>query len=451
MKIYRPRVTAKLAVPLKTSAGDYSQVIEFPVRVQSCRLTYNDHNHADTANLVLDWQDAGTDPRYISGATVQVYIGEADDLDAWEPSKDDLRFVGRMSKPTRHAGEDEPMSVECEFLDYTSFFLLSKPFATDGIPGYDQTLDQAWARICENTPGAEPLAQSIEFYGISQIPKIGDAVAPRFRKLKKVAVNSGADAWAIWQQCVGMCGLISFIDQDKCHVMTATDYYTAVDPPVLVWGRNISAITEERNNDFDRKGIGLTSFDPETGKTLEALWPPIGDQKVKGKRVAASKSKDEAALRQSEKRDYFSYPAITDPDRLLELAKRVYEERARQEMTGTVRTSEMRLETVSGAEFDLLRLRSGDVLRIEFDSEDRQTIANMPSEQDRVDYLVGRGYTQEIATIMARNVSDLTELDATFYVKSVTAEIESDEDGGSFTVEVQYANRILLTGDAPST
>lgn len=449
MPLYRPRVLALLQVPVKSDDGDLSDSVTLPVRVQSCRLSYNDHNRADTATLTLDWQDAGTDPRYIAGAIGKVYIGNADHYDVWEPDDErDLRFIGRMSKPSRHADEEGAMVVEVELLDYTSFFLLAKPFASDGVPGYDQTLDAAWRRICENVPGAEGLADSIKLRGLDNFPLIGDAVAERFRKLKKVAVNSGSDAWAIWQQCVGMCGLVSFFELDTCIVTTVTDYYTAVDPPVLVWGRNISSVSEERNNDFDRKGVGITSFDPETGKTLEALWPPVGDKRVKGKRVAAKKRNDADALRQAEKRDYFQYSGITDPQKLLDLAKRVYEERARQEMTGTVRTAEMRLATVSGSDFDLLSLRSGDVLRVEFDAEDRQTIANLPSEQDRIDYLKGRGYSEDIAKIMARNVGDLTELDASFYVKGVDIEIESDADGGSFSIEVQYCNRILLSGDA---
>ncbi len=136
-----------------------------------------------------------------------------------------------------------------------------------------------------------------------------------------------ADAWAaIWQQCVGMCGLISFIRKDQCIVTTATDYYTSANPPRLIWGQNILRISEERDTRTAGAGVGITSFDPLTGTALEALWPPVGDASIRRKRLSAKKAGSPDAVRQSEAREYFAYPGVTDDATLLGTsAKRVYE------------------------------------------------------------------------------------------------------------------------------
>lgn len=451
MPIYRPRMAIYLTLPAK--GADPSETITFLAKVSAARWTKNDHTRADELSVTVAWEDAGIDPRILGSAIGRFSLGDADEFGYWDPDDDAfLRFVGRAVKSGRSAREGEAKSVTIEFLDYTSFFLVAKPLASAGVPDYSQTLKDAWARICDATPGAEELRDNIVFRGLDAPgPVIGSAVAERFAQMKgQLHVQSGADAWAVWQQCCGTLGLISFFELDQCVVTTALDYYTADDPPVLAWGRNIIGFGEERNNDFERKGIGLTSFDPLSGRTIEALWPPVGDKSIKSKRVAPKKRKSEAAIRAAEHRDYFQVEGVTNPEVLLEVAKRVYAERARQEFEGTVETAEMFIETVSEKQFDLLTLSSGDLVHIEIDEFDAAAMAGLgePSEQERVDYYVERGYSEAAARIMAANVSDLTSLRAEFYVKTVTVELTLDGEGGEFRVEVGYCNKIAPTGDA---
>src|SRR5690606_25269097 len=154
---------------------------------------------------------------------------------------------------------------------------------SSGVPDYSQRLDDAWKRIVSQTPGAQALADRLVLEGISDFPQLGKAVAARFRRLGKVPTRPDTDAWAGWQQCVGMLGLVSYVDRQNVIVTTATNLYTSENPPRLIWGRNILSIEEERDAALASKGVGITSFDPLTGTTLEALWPPVGDKRVKRK------------------------------------------------------------------------------------------------------------------------------------------------------------------------
>lgn len=425
------------------------EVIDFAVRVRKATIISNDHNHADELKVTLDGMEAGCDPRLLRNATCEFYLGNANERGEWSAGADNLRFVGIARDVTRRADKEAPLEVDIDFLDYTTLFLEAKPFGTRGVPNYSQNLAQAWATIVSQTPGADVLATKIKFSEdlAGSIPVLGKAVAKRFAKLGKVPIKANTDAWAVWQQCVGMCGCISYILGDTCIVTSATDYYSRDDPPRLIWGKNIDSHSESRNP-FKGNGIGLTSYSPLTGSTIEAVWPPEGDPRVKRKTVKAKKKQSEDAVRQAEEREWFEYNGVTDVGVLTDIAERVWEERRRQELEGTVTTQEMFVDTVSAKSADLIALRTGEAVRIELDANERQSLASLPSETERVAFLRAKGYQDSVAQLIARNSGDLPLLNPTFHAKTVTTTFEVDDDSGDFTMSINYINQISVTGDA---
>lgn len=451
-RIYRPRALLRLTIPLPDASGDEYEPFTYDVDVRRVRLERNDHNHADALQVEVDWIDAGVDPRWIAGGTCELYLGAADEYGAWEPSDDNLRFVGRMVKPARQASA-ESLRVTLDFHDYTSFFLVAKPVSTDGTPLYSDNLQQAWERLCSVVPGVEALKDNLRFVGVSTPPLIGSAVSQRFRTLGQVPVKPNSDAWAIWQQVVGMCGLIGYFEYDQCVVSTATDFYTATSTPRLLWGRNILEFSERRNNDRGLRGVGITSFDPLTGTSLESIYDPLAGKRKAHKPPAKAHSKKtkratKPKVDQNPEIDFFQYPGVTDQARLDEIARRVYEERSRQELEGTVVTCDMDAETTNADEFDLLTLSSGDTIEVRFlDSDDADFVKQIQSRSDRVNYLVAeRGYTPQVAQIVAANVENMTAKSNLFYVKSAVTELETDESGGKFRVSIEFINKIDIDG-----
>jgi hypothetical protein len=491
MPTYRPRVMLQLTVPsmgeraTRHAQEQNGEAIEFTCRVMRASITVNDHNHADELSVTCAWKDVGTDPRLLRNASGVLYIGQAreftgdvarDESGHWQPEAFESRFIGLLTRAKRSADAGEAMTVELEFLDYTTLFLEATPFGAKGVPSFSMRMDEAWRTICSQTPGAEKLADRLVPLGRNEdgslwdnYPLLSSAVSKRFAKLAKVPVKPKTNAWAVWMQCVGMMGCISYIKQDQCILTNATGYYTTENPPRLVWGRNIRHMSESRNPQA-AKGVGLSSFDPLTGRALEAVYPPVGDERVRkkvikptggsrkpaasghggrgGRAPKAPQAPDPAKVREADERDWYLYASIHDPVKLLEAAKNTYEQKSRQELEGTISTSEMFLPSRDyiQAKFDILSLGAGDNIRIEFDLEDRSGILAYPDEASRVDYLVSRGYSPSVALLMARNMSDFALLDPTFYVKSV--KIDIDLEGGDFNVDINYVNRILIGGDA---
>lgn len=473
MPIYRPRMSATMLVPLDAGVASEDR-LEIRPRLRSASLTLNDHNHADELEFECAWSDLGIDPRLARNASVDFSMGDqALEFGTYSPPPSDFRFAGVADTVERSAGENGHVAkVKCR--DFTALFLGMKPFPPSGVPSMSSTLVAAWEQVCDHTgyrdintkqitSSVARLRNRLEFRGgVSPDLVIGDAVAPRFKKIGgSIPTKPGADAWAVWQQCIGMLGLVSWIERDRCIVSTSVDQY-AEGPeaaPVLVYGRNILEMTETADSTLDSKGVWLTSFDPMTGQTIEAFWPPKGEVPHNGKASTGktpSGSKGTTGHKTHQQRaaaqdivdasDYWhqAYPSITNPDVLTARAKSVWEERARQEMSGKLKTAEMRISQESGAETDLLALRCGDSIRVEIDHVDRDVFSILSTVDARAEYLEDLGYNTAAARILARNSRNVLQYGRTFKVKSVRIHLSADGDAGEFSVEVEYLNKIDL-------
>jgi hypothetical protein len=462
---YYPRWSLLLTVPVmgtaaeKRAQGDTTETVTFAAPVLRFRLERNDHTQADTLEVMVDERNAGTDPRFLSDATCVFSIGDAGGSGDWTPKASDVRFAGILRKATLSGDSESGLSVSMLFHDYTSMFLAEKPFVTAGVPKYSMTLSQAWSVICDHVGPTDDdgktlsvvsaLRDSIVFEGEAKDVVLGKAVSARFAKLGYVPVKPQTDAWAVWQQCVGMLGLISFIRLDKCVVTTATDYYTEKNPPRLIWGNNVDALSYDRDAKRSGQGIIITSFDPLTGSTLESFYPPVGDDRVKRKHLSAKKAKSEDSVRAAEARIAFAVPGITDQSALDDVAKRVYEERSRQELEGRIHTHRMSVDAVDTTAFDLLTLGAGEVVRIEVARDDLEFLGSLGSDEARVNYLVGRGYDPGVADLISKNMRDFSKLPPNFFTKRV--HVSADADSQTFDVEIVFCNKIQIDGSASAS
>lgn len=462
-RTYRPRMAAILEVPVYGSIDERKELasqretVKIPIRVQRATLTSNDHNQPDELELVIDWADAGVDPRLMSSAVVYFWMGDAGVSGEFIPSDANLRFVGVTTDAERELSIDGK-SVTMKFDDYTAFFLRSKPFPATGIPAYAMSLQEAWELICENTGYYDidfnaiytsVAALSSRIFARGNKAKLDDSigahVGPRFAKLAKVQVKPGASAWDVWQQTVGSLGLFSFIRRQDCIVCDAAAYYTADTIPRFIWGRNILSMRERRDTREAGKRVLVSGFDAATHSILEAYYPGR-DEGIIVKKPGKKKKGDDGLV---PIQNYEPMPYIfevADQAALERVAKRAWEEKQRQELTGTLTTAEMFVDTVSGSSADLLELASGDVIRVEFEEDVRGALSQL-SHAMREKYLVDvAGYQPEVARLITKSYASFGALKPEFCVRSVRTTLEFDDSGGNYEVEINYVNRIQESG-----
>lgn len=456
MSYFYPRLACRLVVPIYGNRAERDRLAEstesveldvFPTRAM---LELNDHNHADRLSLTIPWRDSGIDPRLIDDAVAEFHLLDAKGPGEWQTSRRTCRFIGLMREISTNRGDDG-QTVTITAVDYTTLFLEAKPFGSLGIPSYSMTLREAWAQIVSQTPGAKILANRIKFEGgVTGNEVLGVAVSQRFAKLAKVPAHPKTDAWAVWQQCVGMLGLVSFFQLDECVVTTATNLYTEQNAPIFVWGRNIRNWEETRNAAQVRRGILLTSFDPETGTTIEAFYPPQTEKSKRTKKKAMPAVTIDGSAPvpvEDNDREILQFPGVTDQAQLNKIAQQVWEERSRQELEGKVETEEMSTLTESGYELDVLEIRAGDSIRIAIAEDERSLLASFDNDSQRVAYLMSLGYQRGVAVLIVEGMSDLHRLESKFYVTNAVFELTSQGRDVEFKVEFSYVNRIQLTGD----
>lgn len=459
MPIYRPRMMAVLQAPI----GE--ETVVFPVRVRSASWTWNDHNHADEVDIETSWSEAGIDPRFIRDACLDFHLDDADAFGNFTPTASNIQFTGIARSVSRHASE-AGASVSIKAQDFTSLFLDCKKFPAEHVPHFSDTLSEAWRRICAATgvfnmttgkivSTVEKLSDRLEFRGgVSPDIKVGAAVPPRIAKQGRVVPPANADAWGVWNQVVGSLGLVTWIEYDKCIVSTTADVYADNEDgvPVVVYGKNILDITESSIGAFSAKGVGIMAYNAQTGKTVEAVYPDPTDTRIQRHRVTAKKKRGTTqTIAKSEDYDWYEYHGAFTEDGVLARAKRAWEERSRQEMEGSFVTSEMRVETMQGSPFEMLRLRAGDSIRIELDTSiDRGVFASLASLSQRVAYLVERGYALGVASVLAKNAKEFLRRGLTFKVREVRGRFESNEDACSFSIEVSFMNRIVIEDALPA-
>jgi hypothetical protein len=451
-------MAATLTVPIlgtaaqraKQERSNETTTLQLPLI--DCEVENNNFQQADSCTVTLDWRDTTLDTRALDDGVLTVYMGFADDNDRWTPTELDVVFIGHVRNPERELGDDSPGILRIEAIDYTGLFLEAKPFGSSGIPLYTDTFRQAWRRICSQTPGAEKLADRLIPRGgdVNLDVKLGDAVSERFAKLARVPTNPDTDAWSVWLQCVGSLGCISEIELDACIVTTATDLYTEVDPPVLAWGRNLTRLSESRQNVDIKGGVCISTFDPLTGKAIEVFYPPVGSKELQRKTIAATKkkAKPDSIHAERNKRHFFTLRGVTDRGYLEKIARNVYEQLSRQELSGKLATPEPVISRVSGADFNLLQLKAGDAIRVEFDPGQRQYLTELPSRGARFVYLLSQGYERGLADLLAANVEAFSKLGTTFYVDSVRKYMAVDGEAGEFEIECSFTNKIDVSKGA---
>lgn len=461
MTVQYPRCEVEIVAPRLDSRDEN---VTLRPMVIDCKWSKNSYLEADALTISVSWAEGGVDPRWLRNATVKMWMW--DEAQGPRDLVKHLRFTGVCVKAMRRVSNDG-INVDLTFHDYTSFFINMKPFPTRGMPEWHDTLKTIWAKICDNTgpskPGTKKIDSSVKALRDSLVfsdallirrPEVesltlGSLVPARFHDIAKPSPKNRTDAWAVWNYCTTSLGLISYIDKDQCVVTDLPDLFEEEDAPFLLYGANIFEFEESVDADISVKGVVAQSYNPLTGQTLEAFYPPPGDERLK---LSKSKAKQAAKAGRDvsandESGEWIPYICnIIDPAKLEQYAEFIYDQQHRQEIEGTLKTADMTLFTENGEEVSVLDLKAGDSIVVGIAAYDRQTLLNTPVEE-RSGLLQKQGYIPEIADLISNNIDFDNFNSQLFSVMSTEVHLGPEV----FEVEVRYHSKFIFNDDQRPT
>ena len=209
-----------------------------------------------------------------------------------------------------------------------------------------------------------------------------------------------------------------------------------------------------------RRGLSLTAYDTDTRRTITVVYPDdkhlpsrklpsaltdSGAVQAANKQIAAKTKKKSAKAAKGGGSGKQTFDAAEDRDalyiragvhteaQLLEIGKRIYEERSRYELEGTITTHEP-LEEV-------LNLQNGDRITLYVSPNIEQALREKESEDEKVSYLEERlGVEREAAKTLLRATQYPRQ--TLFYVKGVNLSFYSDQPP---SIEIAFINLLTVT------
>lgn len=289
----------------------------------------------------------------------------------------------------------------------------------------DQPIDELVAQILS----FHPLYQAAKFmvaihpseWGRDGIPKAGDPkIIPRHKKGAKGKksqphTNSSQTKMSFWDLIVQFCyfvGAIPLLKGTEILIRPVRRLYdqqnAGMDPTItspflngvvreidkesgkpitplrvrrLVYGRDVEELEFERNySGYQRPRVvrvishNSSSDQRGIGKTEIAWWPPVEDRKPRKTKVTPGKEQPHEEILD------IPVPGINDPERLLEIARAIYEEIGRGEIGGNASTKNLTSFGGDNADPDLLRLRPGDAVELGVDTRELRNASPLVSE-----------------------------------------------------------------------
>ncbi|HEY2029620.1 MAG TPA: hypothetical protein VGH20_10455, partial [Myxococcales bacterium] len=420
---------------------------------------------ADTiTRLEFDGAAFPFDPRLQRSTEIAVSIGQREDARApYRFSDTDKVFVGFADNFERSL-DSTGDKVVLDGRDFTGL-LLDAPYPDTAVKAAEDVAD-AVRSIVAKLPAARNLVvvslvdefdtRTYASYGSRPAPKPGEQRGRRPRtqhvknpfgklmskpmKAKGRPVAVASNFWDVVQDLCDSLGLIAFIQREELVIApprTLSDPAYAGKAPRLIWGRNIEKLTiRKRLGHMRAPNVQVVSHVPGKAKPLKAQWPnpPIPYQ------IDIDPESGEKRPHIRQERYYVS--GVANEKTLRDVAQRIYEEKAQNEIELQVQTKEMTATSIASEIVDLTQIRDGDPVSIELDSVLDHEMETLTVPQ-RVDVLVRKGYRPGVAQSLAEHWDDLQSFSNVFRVK--TARHEWDHEAG-YSLALEAVNYLSVGG-----
>lgn len=456
MSFYYPKAAMTLRAVFedfnnKTTATE-AKSYEFVVRPSRVSVAINDYTQADTFSAEIDYKQFPFDPRCIRSLGVTIHLEDTGGVENLiVPKTSNTRFIGFVDEEGIDFDENA-RTVRLEGRDYTAL-LLDTPYIL-GPLSLATPLEALLKQIVSGLPATAKL-EIVNRTG-STLPTLSQ-YAPDYNSMGMSANGkSKENYWDKIQDLAQRAGLVVYIELDKLIVTRPRALYRRDQAIQFVYGKNLKKLSFKRKLGR-QKGFNVRVVSLPVGekKTIDAKIPEEATEdwckhfginrkrvtipkfsKVQGKSVGEDTTAEEDAPFLT-----FSIPNIKSKDHLVTVGEGVFEELGRQQIEGSMTTMDMKQKQFVAASqdfksFDLLGIRNATPISIDIELKDMENMRRISTDDERVQYLLGKNYDPGVAHAIARAYG---QFDMLFYTKSV--EYTFDE-GSMFEIKVDFINYI---------
>lgn len=479
MARYYPECRVNLSVVFDGFGGrDAPQVIEDIIPL-TASVNLNSYKEADTWEITFDAKRFPFSPELVRSAAVEIYMYQRNDLTE-EPFYADIPKLANFSITgvvdfavnASAADRDRREKLKCTGLvdsmnltqdetggtismsgrDYTAL-LIDKEWdpIESGKRGRipDGALDEVVQQLVDEAVNANEIGRTLEvaFIDYEVVPSTGKTAktvtqkkvtykspptkkSKSKRKTRGISVKSDSNYWdVIYKLCMSY-GFVCFVQGFNVYIAKPHVLYTDQEALWGYWrmayGRNLESLSVERKLSKEAvPQIRVRSYDPVTKTAIEGKFPSDKASRVV---TGVGTFKEEYRV--------YTVPDITDENTLTEIARSAYYTIARGE--GLIKFSTPALKDMDNA--DLLNMRAGDAVYIEWDAFDSQIMTNAKLGTDqKISALLAQGYKIDVARLVATQYDKLDYFRQNFYVKNVRLDWNADT---GVSIEVEAINFI---------
>ncbi len=453
--VFAPRckVVLEAVMDARSTPGANSKPLYFEVDPRSVDVNLNGYYEADTFNIEIDARIMPFDPDQVAYCACRVYMWDASrgsDNTTWAVDAN-LMVKGLADDiETDLVGEESIIKITGR--DYTALLLDPEWDPKQKVPS-GKPLDVTVQEIADlAAPKGTRARFTVVWESDARVPICGGL--HRDTKKKGLAQKPGKSYWeVIWDLCIAHSFTVRMesTEADRSLIVISepqTETKRSLEQsPRLVYGQTLDSLSIKRK--FAREKVPqivITGWDPNTGAKIEVKFPakrnidvdPLQDKAVDALGVKLTAKKDEVM--------YFPAPkGITDKDALLRQARMRFYHMGRGETVYTMRTRHLWVDSkdadvhrvlgFSGEE-NMLRLRPGRAIGIRFDPFNVPHLRTM-SEESRIGFIHDMGYSLEVATFVARNLTKMDLFRQDYYHNR--GNISYDENDG-IEIEIEAAN-----------
>ncbi len=450
--VFWPRCRILFQVVLDAHTADprkNSRPLVLDCAPKSCTVVRNGYHEPSTFTAEVDSRILPFDPDSIASlaATVYMWDSEGDETRPWHIQQYEM-IRGLVDDDGWRVGDGQHITVSGR--DYQAVLDSEwdpRQMIPSGVPideAVQAVADLAAPKGNANRFAVEFVAKKDDGSPLSP-PIIGGAL--RSTKKKGMWVKPGKTFWEVIYEMCTRNGFIVYMGEARAAGggvaiiidnprTQSTD--TLAEAPRVVYGRDLIWMDAKRKLGKQKvPRIILVYWDPRTRQEVRVVYPENAREITTG-----------LGLKKNEDMLVPAPQGCIDRETALRYAKMRFDLLARQEAEYTFLTNHMKVgakhnfqdETGSvfseSVEFDMMQLRAGDAIGIEFDPFNLEHLRSL-QVGERTEFILGMGYPPRIAQFVAANVERITQFKQPYYCHKVTYTF--DEESG-LDIEVEGVN-----------